>query len=163
MTDAAPEIFVALEQSGFAAAVRQSPWLYPAANVGHIISLTFFAGAVAVMDVRLLGGFAATAPARLLARARNFAVVALTGMAVTGFVLFSAEASHLSLNPVFQLKAILVVAGLINVAIYEFWAKRAVERLAPGASMPARAKVAGVLSLGIWVAVAACGRSIAYF
>ena len=38
MTDAAPAIFVALEQSGFAAAIRQSPWLYPAANVGHIIS-----------------------------------------------------------------------------------------------------------------------------
>jgi hypothetical protein len=29
--------------------------------------------------------------------------------------------------------------------------------------MPARAKIAGLLSLGIWVAVAACGRSIAYF
>src|SRR5258705_8239263 len=81
MTDAAPEIFVALEQSSFAAAVRQSHWLYPAANVGHIVSLTFFAGAVAVMDVRLLGGFAATAPARLLARARNFAIAALAGMA----------------------------------------------------------------------------------
>src|SRR5262249_49067349 len=123
----------------------------------------FFAGAVAVMDIRLLGGLAATSPACLLARARSFAVVALAGMAVTGCVLFSAEASHLALNPAFQLKATLVAAGLINVAIYEFWAKRAVERLAPGASMPARAKVAGVLSLGIWVAVAACGRSIAYF
>ena len=40
MTDAAPAIFVALEQSGFAAAIRQSPWLYPAANVGHIVFLT---------------------------------------------------------------------------------------------------------------------------
>jgi hypothetical protein len=49
------------------------------------------------------------------------------------------------------------------VALYQVWAKRTVERLAPGASMPARAKVAGVLSLGIWIAVAACGRSIAYF
>jgi hypothetical protein len=29
--------------------------------------------------------------------------------------------------------------------------------------MPVRAKVAGVLSPGIWIAVAACGRSIAYF
>jgi hypothetical protein len=163
MTDAAPEIFVALEQSSFAAAVRQSLWLYPAANVGHIVALTFFAGAVAVMDVRLLGGLAATSPALLLARARSFAVAALAGMAVTGCVLFSAEASHIALNPAFQLKAALVAAGLINVAIYEFWAKRTVERLVPGASMPARAKVAGVLSLGIWVAVAACGRSIAYF
>ena len=163
MTDAAPEIFVALEQSSFAAAVRQSLWLYPAANVGHIVALTFFAGAVAVMDVRLLGGLAATSPAFLLARARTFAVAALAGMAVTGCVLFSAEASHIALNPAFQLKATLVAAGLINVAIYEFWAKRTVERLVPGATMPARAKVAGVLSLGIWVAVAACGRSIAYF
>jgi hypothetical protein len=84
-------------------------------------------------------------------------------MAVTGFMLFSAEASHLVLNPVFQLKAALVAAGLLNVAIYEFWARRAVEDLAPGAAMPRRAKLAGLLSLGIWVAVAACGRSIAYF
>src|SRR5438093_1001944 len=61
MTDAAPAVFVALEQSGFDAAIRQSPWLYPAANVGHIISLTLFAGAVAVMDVRLLGGLNASA------------------------------------------------------------------------------------------------------
>jgi hypothetical protein len=163
MTDAAPAIFVALEQSGFAATIRQSSWLYPAANIGHIVSLTFFAGAIAVMDVRLLGGLAATAPGPLLARARLVAVAALAGMAVTGFLLFSAEASHLALNPVFQLKAILVVAGLINVAIYELWAKRAVAKLSPGAAMPARAKVAGLLSLGIWVAVAACGRSIAYF
>lgn len=163
MTDAAPALFVALEQSGFAATIRQSPWLYPAANIGHIVSLTFFAGALAVMDVRLLGGLAATAPARLIARARGFAVAALAGMAVTGSVLFSAEASHLVLNPAFQLKTALVAAGLINVGLYEFWARRAVEGLAPGASMPARAKIAGLLSLAIWIAVAACGRSIAYF
>jgi hypothetical protein len=81
MTDAAPAIFVALEQSGFAAAIRQSSWLYPAANIGHIVSLTFFAGAIAVMDVRLLGGLAATAPGPLLARARLVAVAALAGMA----------------------------------------------------------------------------------
>jgi len=163
MTDAAPAIFVALEQSGFGAAIRQSRWLYPAANIGHIVSLVFFAGAVAVMDIRLLGGLAATNPRQVLARARGVAIAALAGMAVTGFMLFAAEASHLMLNPVFQLKAALVAAGLLNVAIYEFWARRAVEGLAPGAAMPPRAKLAGLLSLGIWVAVAACGRSIAYF
>jgi Family of unknown function (DUF6644) len=163
MTDAAPAIFVALEQSGFGAAIRQSRWLYPAANIGHIVSLVFFAGAVAVMDIRLLGGLAATKPGQVLARARGVAIAALAGMAVTGFMLFSAEASHLVLNPVFQLKAALVAAGLLNVAIYEFWARRAIEDLAPGAAMPPRARLAGLLSLGIWVAVAACGRSIAYF
>jgi hypothetical protein len=163
MTEAAPAIFVALEQSGFAAAIRQSRWLYPVANVGHIISLIFFVTAVAVMDVRLLGGLAATAPGRVLAQARNVAIAAFAGMAVTGFMLFSAEASHLVLNPVFQLKAALVAAGLVNIAIYELWAKGMVQGLAPGAPMPPRARIAGALSLGIWLGVAACGRSIAYF
>jgi hypothetical protein len=163
MTHEAPAIFVALEQSGFAATIRQSPWLYPAANVGHILSLALFAGAIAVVDVRLLGGLSATAPAPLLARARNFAVAALAGMAITGGILFSAEASHLAVNPVFQLKAMLVAAGLVNVAMAEFWATRGLEHIPVGASTPARAKIVGVLSLIIWLAVAACGRSIAYF
>jgi hypothetical protein len=163
MEHQAPAIFIALEESGFAAAIRQSLWIYPTANVGHIVALVCFAGAVAVMDIRLLGGFAATAPGRLLARARVFAIAALAGMAITGFVLFSAEASHLATNPVFQFKAALVGAGLVNVALYEFLARREVDKLPPGASMPARARIAGMLSLVIWVAVAACGRSIAYF
>jgi hypothetical protein len=163
MEHAAPTIFVALEQSGFAAAIRQSIWIYPFANVGHIVALVCFAAAVAVMDLRLIGAFAATSPAKVIGRARRVAVGALCGLAATGFLLFSAEASHIVLNPVFQLKMALVAAGLINVATYEFGAKRAVEALAPGAALPTRARVAGFLSLGIWIAVAACGRSIAYF
>ena len=57
----------------------------------------------------------------------------------------------------------LVGAGLANVGIYELWTKRTVESLAPNVAMPASAKLVGALSLGIWVVVAASGRSIAYF
>src|SRR5437867_3802406 len=98
MEHEAPAIFVALEASGFALAIRQSKWLYPLANIGHIVMLVCFAGAIAVMDVRLLGGLAETAPARVLGRARRFAIAALLGMAVTGAVLFTAEAGHLIVN-----------------------------------------------------------------
>jgi uncharacterized membrane protein len=163
MIDGAPAIFVALEQSGFSASIRQSAWLYPTANVGHIIFLVVFAGALAVMDVRLLGGLAATDPGATLARARRIAIAALAGMALTGFVLFAAEAGHLARNPVFRLKLVLVGAGILNVAIYELWARRAVEGLPAGAPMPAAAKTAGFVSITTWIAVAACGRSIAYF
>jgi hypothetical protein len=163
MTEPVPVIFVALEQSGFAASIRQSLWLYPAANVGHIVSLFVFAAAIAIIDVRLLGGLAATAPARLIAGARRFAIAALVAMAASGFVLFSAEASHLALNPIFQLKVALVGAGLLNAALYELLAKRQVQLLPPFATIPPRARIAGLLSLATWIAVAACGRSIAYF
>jgi hypothetical protein len=84
-------------------------------------------------------------------------------MAITGFLLFAAEASHVALNPVFQLKLALIGAGLVNVGLYEFGAKREVEGLPPGATMPAHARIVGAVSLLLWVAVAACGRSIAYF
>jgi hypothetical protein len=163
MNQQAPAIFIALEESGFGAAIRQSLWIYPAANVGHIVSLVFFAGALAVMDVRLLGGLAATAPGLVVGRARAFAAVALAGMAATGFLLFSAEASHVALNPVFQLKLAFIGAGLVNIALFEFGARAEVARLSPGAAMPARARMAGAVSILIWVVVAACGRSIAYF
>jgi hypothetical protein len=163
MVEGAPAILVALEQSGFAAAIRQSPWLYPAANIGHIVALVCFAGAVAVLDVRLLGGAITADTGRLLARARACAMAGFAAMAITGFALFAAEASHVALNPVFQLKVALIAAGLINVALYEVWGKPAVQGLAPGSPIPRNARLEGSLSLAIWIAVAACGRSIAYF
>ena len=159
----APAIFVALEQSGFASAIRQSVWLYPFANVGHVVALFCFAGAIAVMDLGLLGALAASAPQRLISRARSVAVLAFCALAATGFMLFSAEASHIVLNPVFLAKMGLVAVGLVNVAIYQFGARRAVEALKPGAPMPSRARIAGFASLAIWLVVAACGRTIAYF
>jgi hypothetical protein len=42
-------------------------------------------------------------------------------MAATGFMLFAAEASHLVLNPMVQIKAVLIAVGLANAATYEFW------------------------------------------
>lgn len=162
MEHAAPALFVALEQSAFAAAIRQSIWIYPVANVGHIVALAVFAGAVAIMDVRLLGGFAASSPRIVIARARRAAILALSGLALTGFLLFAAEASHVIVNPLFLVKLALIGAGLANVAIYELGARRAVESLAPGAAMPAAARRAGYASLALWLLVAACGRTIAY-
>ena len=124
-------------------AIRQSGWLYPLANVGHIVALVVFAGAVTVMDVRLLGGLAATEPGRLIGQARWVAILAFAVMVVTGAMLFAAEASHLVVNPMLQLKAVLLVAGLVNIAMFELWGKQAVVGLAPAAPTPKRAKVAG--------------------
>jgi hypothetical protein len=84
-------------------------------------------------------------------------------MAATGFVLFAAEAAHLAENSVFQLKMVLIGAGLLNAAAYEFRLRGRINALSNGAPIPPRAKIAGLLSIGIWIAVAACGRSIAYF
>src|SRR2546423_9667102 len=99
MLDTAPGIFVALEGSGIAQAIRQSPWIYMAANVGHVVSLTVFAGAVAVLDLRLAGAFAATSPGHVLARPRQATILAFLGLGVTGSVMFPPQASHVLPDP----------------------------------------------------------------
>jgi hypothetical protein len=163
MTEQAPAIFIALEGSAFAAAVRSSSWMYMAANVGHIVSLMIFFGAMAVMDLRMAGVFAATSPASILRGGTIVAVAGFIGLALTGFTLFAAEASHVALNPVFQIKVALIVLGGINVAWFEFWVSRRVQQTPPLTPLPPEARFAGISSLAIWLLVAICGRSIAYF
>ena len=163
MVDSAPGIFVALEGSGIAQAIRQSSWIYLAANVGHIVSLIVFAGAVAVLDLRLAGAFAATSPGYVLRRARRVTILAFLGLAATGSVLFTAEASHVITNPVFQLKLALIALGLLNVTLFEFFTAPQLKDLPPMAPLPPAARRAGMISIGLWIAVAICGRSIAYF
>ena len=110
----APQFLIALEQSGLGSAIRQSPWAYPAANVGHIVALTLFAASVAIMDLRMLGAFAGTPPGRVVYPARRAAILGLGLMALTRFLLFAAEASHVAMNRVFQVKAALIGLGILN-------------------------------------------------
>ena len=159
----APQFLIALEQSGLGAAIRQSPWAYPAANVGHIVALTLFAASVAIMDLRMLGAFAATAPASVVYPARRAAMLGLILMALTGFMLFAAEASHVAMNGVFQIKAVLITLGILNALLIAGPAVATIAGMPANVPLPARARIAAAVSLLIWVSVAACGRLIAYF
>lgn len=163
MDMAAPAIFQALEASGFGAGIRQSIWLYPLANIGHVVAVVVFAGAIAVMDVRLLGFLAAAAPGPVIRGARRVAIAAFLAILVTGSLLFAAEASHLAINWVFQIKVILILLGLANVLAFTYAFGRQVENLPPGAALPAAARTSAAASIALWLAVVACGRSIAYF
>ena len=144
-------------------AIRQSTWIYMAANVGHILALVVFAGAVAVLDLRMAGAFAATSPGIDLRRARHVVMLAFLALVLTGAVLFTAEASHEIMNRLFQFKLALIALGLLNVALFEIFTAPKVRELPPLAPLPAAAKRAEIASIAIWLMVAACGRSIAYF
>ena len=159
----APQFLIALEQSPIAAAIRQSVWAYPVANVGHILALTLFAGGVIAMDARLLGAFAAAPPASVVRPARRVAMLGLLLMALTGSVLFLAEASHVAMNRVFQIKAALIVLGIVNALLVGRALRDVLDDAPQFAPLPGRIRVAAALSLLIWLSVAACGRLIAYF
>ena len=99
-----------LEASGIAQAIRQSVWLYPMANVLHVVAVVSFTGAVVVMDFALLG-WLGDSNLVLARRAASVVIVMFALVAVTGLMLFIAEASHVAMNRVFQLKLVFIAAG----------------------------------------------------
>ena len=59
------------------------------------------------------------------------ALIGFAGLLLTGSILFTAEASHVILNPVFQFKLGLIALGLLNVAWFEFFTAPTVRDLPP--------------------------------
>lgn len=159
----APAFLLALEQSGIGQTIRQAAWLYPIANTAHILALMLFAAAAAVMDLRILGAFGATAPASVILPARRASMLGLGLMVLTGLMLFLPDAARVGVHPVFQIKLVLIGLGIGNALLLAGPALRGIAAVPAGVPLPARARVAALLSLAIWLCVAACGRLIAYF
>ena len=159
----APQVLIALEQSAFGSAIRESSWGYMTANVGHILALMLFVSSMVVMDARLIGAFAAAPPAMVVRPARRLAALGLLLIAGTGFILFTAEATHVASNPVFQIKLVLIALGVLNALLAGRLLREALEHTPAFTPLPGSARLLGVVSLLIWFATAACGRLIAYF
>jgi hypothetical protein len=152
-------LFATLEASPLAAAMRTSLFLYPLANVVHVLAaLTFFA-AVAAMDVKLLRAGSIGEARAFVGRVRPVAAIALITQIASGVLLFAPEATHIWHNPVFRLKLVLVAIALANVVLVEMLIRRGGDETARTGAATGSALV----SLGLWMSVAAAGRLIAYF
>jgi hypothetical protein len=149
---------LSLQGSGFAAAMRSSLWLYPTANVLHILSLLVFFAAVAAMDIRVLTARTIGEARAFIARVRPVAIAAFLAQAGTGIMLLAPEASHIAMNPVFRIKLVAIAVGLLNVLLLELLVRRD-----PAAPAGGGLRASAVASLAIWLSAAVLGRLIAYF
>jgi hypothetical protein len=83
--------------------------------------------------------------------------------AITGVLMFTGQAVRYAMNFAFLVKlALMAIAGL-NVLAFHFITYQGVARWDHGVPAPWSAKLAGALSLMIWIAVAAYGRFTAYY
>lgn len=157
----------AIEASSLGQAMRQWLWLYPGVEIVHITGIALLFGSIAVLDLRLLG-FSRTLSVKKLARhvlpwtAASFALIVPSGL-----MMFTAHASEFIQSGVFVLKMCLILAAGLNAALFhaitfrtaDVWDSEEMRRLPP----PPSARLAGALSLLLWIAVIACGRLLAYF
>lgn len=141
-----------LEGSALAEAMRQSLWLYPLVNTLHVLAAATLFGAVLLTDLRLLGLGRRVALEPLL----GFALPAVwAGFALalpSGLLLFLAEAPVHAANPFLRAKLLLLAGAGLNALVFQRLYRRG-----------RRPRLSGLVSLGLWLAVLACGRLIAYW
>ena len=149
-------VLLAFEHSGLGQAARSSGWLYPLANLAHVLGAALLLGAIAIFDIQVLRR---SREASIVSHtAIPVAVVGFLLQAVSGTVLLSAEASTVVRNPAFQFKMAMLVFALANVALFHWRFGRALKTGAPLDG----AQTFAAVSLASWVLVLLAGRSIAY-
>ncbi len=146
----------ALEASALAQAARGLSWLYPLANLIHVLGAALLVGAIAVFDLAVLRGRSGDASVARLAL-----IVAAVGLALqlpSGIVLLSAEATAIGVNPAFLVKMALILLGLLNVAAFH----ARYGALLRANEIPIAARTPAVISLFAWTVALLAGRAIAY-
>ncbi|MFG1236252.1 hypothetical protein V5F63_03530 [Xanthobacter autotrophicus DSM 597] len=153
--DAAFSLAAAIEASAFGQAMRASIWLYPLANLVHVLGAALLVGASATFDVAVLRGDRAS---RFVLRAGiPLAALGLALQIVTGVALFAAEAGPLMRNPAFLAKLAFIAVGVANIAVFHAVLNPRAQR-----PLPKGARVAAAVSLLAWAGALLLGRAIAY-
>ena len=138
-------LFDWLEATGIAKTIASSTTLTGALSAVHVVGFALVMGGALVANVQSIGAlFPPRRTGDLDGSASRIILTGLSISVVTGILLFSARATDVGANGTFQLKMLLLIAA----ALFHF----TVRRRAAARAKPARA--VGVLSLGLWLALA---------
>jgi hypothetical protein len=134
--------------------------VYPWISAGHILALALLVGAIATLDLRLLGAFRATPVAHLARPLVRVAGVGLLLAVLTGLLLFSVQPDHYLGNAAFLAKLGIVAAGILHALVVR--ALPGWRDVLCGSPVPGTLRLAGGVSLATWVAAVFAGRWIAF-
>jgi len=144
-----------LDQTSVGAAIRQSLWLFPAIETVHLLGMAALVGTITVLDLRLLGwAMPRQRVSQVAARLLPWAWLGFGVQVVTGVLLFSSEAVKIYGNPA-------LCAG-IQALIFQIVVHRKLPAWDERPSLPVVAKVMGMISILLWVAIVTAGRFIGF-
>ena len=143
--------------------VRENDLLFPFLESVHVLAVCLVVGSIAVVDLRLLGFGSVDRPVGRLMRSILPITVGAFGLAVAaGSLLFISHASKYLENRFFIAKITLIALAGVNMAVFHLIGARNLDQWENDALPPLFARVAGGLSLFLWVSVVACGRWIGF-
>ena len=139
--------------------IRNSTWLFPVIEAFHLLGLGLTAGAVLVVDLRLLGvGLRKQPVAQLWANTQPWLLSSVTLMFASGIPLFLSESIKCLYSFAFWVK----MTSLFLVLLFTFTFLRRVTQRDLTSDRPLLGRVTAIVSLVLWFGVAWGGRWIGF-
>jgi hypothetical protein len=143
--------------------MRSSVKAMPIVESAHVLAAATVFGTILIVDLRLLGvpnlrrSVVRTADELLYLTWTAFAVAV-----VTGSLMFAANANTYFGNTAFKLKMLALLCAGVNMAVFQNLTFRSVAQWDKDVATPTAGRVAGALSILIWVAVIFLARWIGF-
>lgn len=153
------DLLGAIEASHLATALRGSMWVYPLVNAGHVIGIALLFGAIAPLDLRLIGVWRDVPLTHFLRVLVPVAAAGLAVAAVFGLLLFAANAKDYAASGFFLAKMAMLVLGVANALVFHTLRRRH----APDDREVPWQRAIGATSVAVWLAAIVLGRLIGYF
>jgi len=153
-------MLAALEHSAFSEWLlgSNSIWAYPTVLTVHTLGMMVLVGAVVMIDVRLLG-FGRGIPLDSLRALFRVTWIGLVVNAVTGSMLFVADATTRAVSPTFITKLVLIAVGVATLVLI----RRDLFGAGPAPDdVGRRVRRLALVSILIWSAAVTAGRLLAY-
>jgi hypothetical protein len=156
-------ILKTLASSGLASWIRDSLYAFPLIESFHVVGLTMVFGTIAIVDLRLLGLAWTYRPfTRITRDVVKWTWVAFALTVITGLLMFITNAEVYFNNFQFRSKMVLIALSGINMLVFELTSGRAVHLWDNDEAAPPAGRLAGALSLLLWIGVIFLGRWIGF-
>jgi hypothetical protein len=155
--------FSHLGDSTWSTGLHESRYAYDLIESVHVWTLCLFFGLAVLFDLRLLGWTMRSVPvSEVASRLLPWTVVGFISMVISGTLLFLAIPLRSYQNIFFRTKMVMLLLAGLNVWIFHSGVYRRVATWDVARVPPRAARVAGALSLALWVCIVLSGRMIAY-
>jgi hypothetical protein len=152
-----------LADTSWSVALHESQYAYSIIESVHVWTLAVFFGSVVMFDLRLLGLLMRGVPvSEVVGRLLPVTKVAFVLMVISGTLLFFAIPLRSYQNIFFRSKMLLLLLAGLNVWLFHTRVYPKVVTADVEGVPPRAARIAGALSLTLWICIVFSGRMIAY-
>ena len=157
------DLLAALYSSPIGLTIRENDLLFPWIEVCHVLAITLVIGSITLVDLRLIGVRSLNRPiSKISDELLPITWLAFTIAAISGGLLFTSNSLGYSQNFYFLFKMTLLVLAGINMLCFQFIIGRNLSHWDHLGKLPTSARIAGYVSLALWMSIVICGRWIGY-